>query len=236
MRRTLTSGIALLWCAAASVSAADLADIDAIQNAQNSFVSNNGGAADLQLQLEAQLALMEHNANFALVDQIEGSGHRATIDQRGDSNAAAVIQGFGNDSSASLSQSGNGNFALVVQQGNNNVVSTLLQAGDGNRATLTQQGNNNTAAVSQYNDNNQLSLSQVDGFNQIQVSQYGNTRLGIVQTNANGGPGAINNLNVEAYTEPGYSPVLKQYQQDGAGSHSVLACTGSAAYCANLTH
>lgn len=214
--------------------AISLTDTTAAQDAQNQFVSRNHGDPALQIELESQLAFTNQNVNFALVDQIEGSGHRAEIEQQGGGNLALVAQGFGNGNTARVTQQGNDNYAVVTQGGSNNTVGFLDQLGNGNRVTLSQQGDSNSAWVAHYGDHNLLTLTQVDSFNTATVEQHGNTDLDITQTNPGGSSSSVNAIAFKAYTEPGAEVLVHSAQFDGPGNTPVYLCNGSASYCASV--
>lgn len=206
-------------------------DLNTIQNAQHDFVTGNGGSPSLELSIETLLARDPSNTNFALLDQIEGTGNKADIHQSGGGNTAAVIQGFGDYNQAYVDQEGAGNFALVTQAGSGNVVSQLLQSGNNNRVVLTQQDGMNTASVTQYNDNNQLRLSQANSYNSATVEQYGNTALDVTQTNPGGSAASENQLLVKAWAEAGAQSNFQPISLSGAGNTKLYLCSGSAAYC-----
>jgi hypothetical protein len=225
-----------LWSLAGAGPALAATDdqLGTIQTAQHNFIINNGGDPSLELSIENSLARSQGNANFALIDQVEGTNNQASIRQVGDTNTSAVMQGFGNSNQANIDQEGTGNFASLTQAGTNNAVNQLLQSGNYNSATVTQQGFMNTALISQYNNNNELSLSQTNSYNNATVDQYGNTNLDITQNNPGGSASSENNLLVKAYTEAGASNMFQPISLSGAGNTKLYLCNGSASYCSQV--
>ena len=209
-------------------------DIGEAQAAQHDWIDRNGGRADQQRDLEAQLAYVDQNVNFAMIDQLEGTGQHGEIEQRGNGNLALLGQGFGNDNRARLVQDGEQNYAVVTQGGNGNVVTLLNQLGNDDRVTLSQQGDNNEATVQQQGDSNRLDLRQIDSYNVANIEQYGNTDLTITQSNPGGNPAAVNSLEFRGYTEPGSDPLVRTITLDGPQSRALFLCNGSAAYCESV--
>lgn len=214
--------------------AVSLPDITAAQSEQHDWVDRNGGNSEQQLDLETQLAYVSGNINFTLVQQIEGVGNRAEVQQAGVGNLLATLQGYGDGNLANVEQIGNNNYAVLSQGGNNNLVSQLSQVGDNNRATLSQQGDNNTASISHVGNNNSLELRQIDSYNTANIEQYGDTDILITQTNPGGSAAAINSLDFKAYTEPGYGLLAHSVQLDGPGNTPIALCNGSPAFCASV--
>jgi len=229
-------GLTAALLLAGRAGAVSLTDVTAAQDAQNAFITRNSADPAQQLELESQLAYISQNVNFALVDQIEGTAHRAEIEQQGSGNLALVGQGFGDGNQAFLKQLGDDNYAVVTQGGNNNSVGFLSQIGNDNRVTLSQQGDSNTATVAHYGDHNALWLTQMDSFNTANIEQYGNSDLSLTQTNPGGSATAVNALTLKAYTEPGTTTLVHRAQFDGAGSNPVTLCSGSASYCSAVLH
>ena len=217
---------------AARAQAATLEQLQQIEAAQHDFVNSHGGSFDEQLQIENSIAAGA--GNFVLIDQIEGTGQRANVEQSGSGNVATVLQGFGDANSADVQQVGVNNETLIMQAGVANAVTLLQQLGNFNQATINQQGQANLAAVTQLNDANKLTLNQKDGYNQADVTQNGNTDLIITQTNALGSASAVNQLLVKAWAESSASSGFAPIALDGAGSTQLYLCNGSTAYCASV--
>lgn len=224
----------LALVAAGPALAIDLPDVTAAQTEQHDWVDRNGGSIEQQLDLETQLAYLSGNVNFTLVQQIEGVGNRADIEQTGAGNLVGAMQGYGDDNLAYVQQIGDNNYAVLSQGGSNNLVSQLSQIGNNNRVTLSQQGDNNTASISHVGDNNSLELRQVDSYNYATIEQYGNTDIEITQTNPGGNPSAINSLDFKAYTEPGAGLLAHSVELDGPDSRQIYLCNGSALFCASV--
>lgn len=238
-------GAAMLLSLVATVShAADPAQLSQIQTLQNDFVANNGGALEEQLVLESNSAQLQ--AQFALINQIEGQGNRATLSQVGTGNTAAILQGFGNDNTVTMKQTGNYNYGTVTQAGSGNRVDNLLQQGDynwvavsqsgnGNQITdLIQSGNHNTATANQYNGGNTLSLTQSYDYNAAQIDQYGGTNVQLTQSNPNGSSSSVNSVTIKAYVEPGANPNFAPVTVSGAGTMVVTLCnaySSASTYC-----
>jgi len=201
------------------------------QAAQHDWITANNGRSDQQRDLEAQLAYVDQNVNFAMIDQLEGVGNRAELEQRGNGNLGLIAQGFGNDNSARLVQDGDDNHAVITQGGQRNVVTLLNQTGSGNTVKLVQQGDDNIATVDQQGNGNQLDLRQQDSFNVADIRQQGGTDLTISQTNPGGNVGAVNSLTVRSYTEPGTDPLIRTMSFDGPQARDLFLCNGSGVYC-----
>jgi hypothetical protein len=224
------TGLALLLIAAAAQ--ADPAG--EILAARDQFLDN----APIQIDtpqpqdLESFLLNLSATATLALINQVEGSGNRAEVEQQeGAQNVLAVFQGFGDDNRAVIHQTGNSNFAVLTQSGSANQLA-LEQLGNDNIARAVQQGSDNHATVHQYNDRNELTLRQLDSYNDVLVNQYGDAVLAITQTNPGGSVMAQNELSVSAHVEAGYTSNFGPIQLDGPGQTAVTLCSGSAAYCA----
>ncbi|WP_162932507.1 hypothetical protein [Solimonas sp. K1W22B-7] len=227
----ILAGLALL----AATGAAQADPFAEILAARNQFIDN----APIQVDppeprdLESFLLSQSPSITLALINQVEGSGNRAEIEQQGGvQNIVAVFQGFGDDNQARIGQTGNGNFALLTQSGSQNQVTLLDQLGNDNIARMLQEGSGNLAQVNQYNDRNILTLQQLDGYNNALVNQYGDTDLTITQTNPGGSGASVNELSVAAHVEPGYTSNFGPIVLDGAGQTAMTLCSGSAAYCA----
>ena len=234
MRESTRSLVLLLalMVAALCAHAASPEQLQQIEAAQHDFVNNNGGSFDEQLQIENSIAAGA--GNLVLIDQIEGTGQHANVEQGGSGNVATVLQGFGDANSADVQQIGVNNEALMMQAGVANAVTMLQQLGGFNQATINQQGQANLAAVTQLNDANKLTLNQKDGYNQADVTQNGNTDLTITQTNAGGSASTTNQLLVKAWAESSASSSFAPIALDGAGSTQLYLCNGSTAYCTSV--
>ncbi len=208
--------------------------LQSVESAQHSFVQSNGGSPEEELSIENSLAAAQANANFALVDQIEGTGMHATVEQTGSGNVAMVLQGFGDGNEASVTQTGMSNEAYITQAGNGNVVSMLTQNGNFNVATITQQGNLNAATVNQLNDSNKLSLTQQGSYDIANIEQNGNTDLTVTQTNAGGTAYTANQLTLKAWADAGATPTFSPITLNGPGSTQLYLCNGSASYCSQV--
>lgn len=220
----------LLAAVSPAALAASLEQLQAIEDAQHAFVIDNGGAAAQELDIIGAIA-PGALGNFALIDQIEGTGMRAEVTQGGTDNVVMLLQGFGDLNEAHVDQHDTGNLAFITQAGVANLVTLLNQSGDGNSASLFQQGDSNLASVTQINGLNRLTLRQLDGFNSADIEQNGNTELTVTQTNAGGSSLATNQLLLRAWSEPGASPGFLPIGLDGPGSTQLYLCNGSPGYC-----
>lgn len=77
----------------------------------------------------------------------QGGGNRATVDQRGNRNAAAISQ-HGHGNLGVVVQRGSNHSATLTQNGNNNALG-VFQTGRGRQVDATQTGNNKTAIIVQ---------------------------------------------------------------------------------------
>lgn len=233
----LLDRLALLLIAgglSAPVAALQPGSISEAQSAQHDWITTNNGRDDQQRDLEAQLAYVDQNVNFAMIDQLEGVRNRAELEQRGSGNLGLIAQGFGDDNTARLTQDGDDNHAVITQAGQRNIVTVLNQTGSSNYVKLVQQGDDNRATVDQQGNGNRLDLRQRDAFNVADISQHGGTDLTIVQSNPDGNVAAVNSLTLRSFTEPGSDPLIRSMSFDGPQARELFLCNGSAAYCESV--
>jgi hypothetical protein len=249
LRYPLGGAMFFLSTLAACAYAADVTQLTELSNLQQEYFSGNGAAVPDELNLLPYINSANLEGQFALIDQADGVGNRAEIDQAGTANIAGVMEGFGDDNTASVAQNGDSNFAVVEQSGNGNIVDELSQQGNANWVVITQSGaanqinsllqngNNNSATVNQYNGNNALSLVQTFDYNQAEIDQYGGTTLNVSQTNAGGSASSINSISIKAYAAPGADPNFGPISVNGAGQMAITLCNpAGSAFCSQYVH
>ncbi len=213
-----------------SVSVAQAATAQDIVNARDTFVGASGVVTQPE-DLETFLQSIPATSTLSLVQQVEGTGNRTTIEQVGSANRAVVYQGFGDDNELTLLQQGIGSDFLATQRGSRNRIEAN-QLGNDNDIVATQSGIENSLLVNQFGDANQLRVDQIDDFNRAVITQNGNTTLEVVQTNAGGTSASVNDLTLSARVEAGYTSNFSPIRIDGAGAQAIALCSGSPAFCA----
>ena len=223
---SVTCMMVLSW----SASVAQAAATQDIVNARDTFVGSSGVVTQPE-NLETFLQSIPATSTLSLVQQVEGTGNRTSIEQTGTANRAVVYQGFGDDNELALLQQGIGSDFLATQRGSSNRIEAN-QLGNDNDIVATQSGIENSLLVNQFGDANQLRVDQIDDFNRAVITQNGNTTLDVVQTNAGGTSASVNDLTLSARVEAGYTSNFSPIRIDGAGTQSIALCSGSPAFCA----
>ena len=162
------------------------------------------------------------SSHSALIDQINSSNDKATINQNDGSvadtgagkDAAVVLQGFAGVSSqkniAAVDQSGAGQRALTMQAtalGTSANTVTITQTGDHNQAFGYQNGSGNTATVTQsMTQGASLSALNAQGVSGSASSQNGvNAAVALRQ-------GTISQARSDAFYNSGQSPAARVVQ------------------------